>query len=308
MQPGEKRIAAVRRFNRFYTGRIGLLDEGLLDTPYSLSEARVLYELAQRGEPTLSELGQALRLDLGYLSRLVRALERRGLLGGRRSDADARRRHLKLTPRGRRAASLLDARSRADVRSLLGKLAEPRQARLIEAMDSVQRLLGAEDSPSSPCVLRAPRAGDMGWVVERHGALYYEEFGWNLEFEGMVAEIVARFVQRFDPKRERCWIAERDGTRLGSVFLVKQSPKVAKLRLLLLEPAARGQGIGKRLVGACVEQARKWGYRKIVLWTQSDLTAARAIYAKSGFKLVREARHRGYGHPLVGEYWERDLD
>lgn len=307
MDANAPRVAAVRRFNRFYTGSLGLLEEGLLDTPWSLTEARLLYELAQREDPTASELGRALRLDLGYLSRLLRGLERRGMLARQRSEADARRRHLRLTAKGRRSAALLDARSQTQVRALLAPLAEAQQAQLVEAMGAIARLLGAPQARPGAFVLRTHRSGDLGWVVSRHGALYGEEYGFNEEFEALVAEIVAHFVRRFDAARERCWIAERDGTNAGSVMLVRQSATVAKLRLLLVEPWARGHGLGKRLVEECLRHARQCGYRKMVLWTQSNLVAARSIYRTTGFTLVRKEPHRSFGQALVGEFWERGL-
>jgi DNA-binding MarR family transcriptional regulator/N-acetylglutamate synthase-like GNAT family acetyltransferase len=307
MDPGAPRVAAVRRFNRFYTGSLGLLDEGLLDTPWSLSEARLLYELAQRRDPTATELGRALRLNLGYLSRLLRGLERRGMLGRRRSEDDARRSHLRLTAKGRRAAALLDSRSQAQVRALLEPLPEARQAQLVESMAAIERLLGAPPAREHAFVLRTHRPGDLGWIVSRHGALYHEEYGFNEEFEALVAEIVAGFVRRIDPARERCWIAERDGVNAGSVMLVRQSRTVAKLRLLLVEPWARGFGIGRRLVDECLRHARQCGYRRMVLWTQSNLVAARAIYRAAGFTLVRKEPHRSFGHDLVGEFWQRAL-
>lgn len=301
------RVAAVRRFNRFYTRSLGLLEEGLLDTPWTLTEARLLYELAQCKDATASELGRVLRLDLGYLSRLLRGLERRGVLARQRSESDARRSHLRLTAKGRRGAALLDARSQAQVRRLLAPLPEAGQSRLVEAMGAIEQVLGAPASGSSTYVLRPHRAGDLGWVVSRHGALYHDEYGFDEEFEALVAEIVANFVRRFDPTRERCWIAERDGMNAGSVMLVKQTRTVAKLRLLLVEPWARGQGLGRRLVEECVRHARGCGFRKMALWTQSNLDAARGIYRASGFKLVRKEPHRSFGRDLMGEYWERRL-
>ncbi len=304
MDASRNRIAAVRSFNRFYTGSIGLLKEGLLDTPWTLTEARLLYELARRKDATASELGRALRLDLGYLSRLLRGLERRGVLARWRSESDARRSHLRLTAKGTRGAALLDARSQAQVRALLATLPEARQARLVGAMETIEQLLGAPAAQPGAYLLRPHRPGDLGWVVSRHGALYSEEYGFNEEFEALVADIVARFVRHYDPAHERCWIAEKDGASAGSVMLVKQSPTIAKLRLLLVEPWARGSGIGKGLVEECLRHARRCGYRKMVLWTQGNLVAARAIYRAAGFRLVRKEPHRSFGHDLVGEFWE----
>jgi DNA-binding MarR family transcriptional regulator/predicted GNAT family acetyltransferase len=297
-------VDAVRRFNRFYTRRIGVLQEGLLQSPFSLAEARVLYELAHREAPAAAELGRDLGLDAGYLSRILRGLRRRGLVDRRSSAADGRRRLLGLTRRGRTAFADLDQRSRRQVGAMLDALPAAGPGRLIESMGAIERLLGGTARPAAPYVLRPPRPGDMGWVVHRHGVLYAEEYGWDERFEALVAEIVARFVERFDAKRERCWMAEADGEVVGSVFLVKQSRTVARLRLMLVEPRARGMGIGTRLVGECVRFARQAGYRKITLWTNSVLHAARRIYEQAGFRLVREQPHRTFGENLIGQTWE----
>jgi DNA-binding MarR family transcriptional regulator/GNAT superfamily N-acetyltransferase len=301
------RIEAVRRFNRFYTRRIGVLREGLLDSPFSLAEARVLYELAHRDGPTASDLAGDLALDPGYLSRLLRGLERQGVVARRRSDTDGRRSHLALTARGRRAFAMLDSRSAAEVAAMLDQVPEPEQPRLVRAIETVERLLGAQPVPRAPYLLRTHQPGDIGWVVSRHGALYAREYGWDERFEALVASIAARFIDHFDPKRERCWIAERDGENVGSVFLVRKSATVAQLRLLIVEPAARGLGIGRRLVDECERFARQCGYRRIVLWTNSILHAARAIYEAAGYRLVREEPHHSFGHDLVGQYWELKL-
>jgi DNA-binding MarR family transcriptional regulator/N-acetylglutamate synthase-like GNAT family acetyltransferase len=309
--PFEQRVEAVRRFNRFYTQQVGVLHEGLLESSFSLTEARVLYELAHRDGPTASALGRALGLDAGYLSRILRGFERRALLERRPAQADARQHLLCLTRAGQEAFATLDARSQADVGALLGRLSEADQGRLTGAMRTLETLLGAPAEPggaAGTCVLRAHRPGDMGWVVQRHGALYAQEYGWDERFEALVAHIVARFVERLDPGRERCWIAERDGERVGSVFLVKRSPTVAQLRLLLVEPQARGLGIGGQLVDACVGFARQAGYRKVTLWTNSVLTAARSLYRQAGFRRVRTERHRSFGQALVGETWELALE
>ena len=310
-EPGPKgidgRIAAVRRFNRFYTQKIGVLREGLLRLPFSLTEARVLYELAHRERPTAAELGRALGLDAGYLSRILRRFGQRGLLARRRSATDGRENHLSLTARGRRAFAALDRRSAAEIRALLTPLDAAAQTRVVGAMAAIERALGAGRADREPFVLRPHRPGDIGWVISRHGALYAREYGWDDSFEALVAQIAGDFLKNFDPKRERCWIAERDGENIGSVFLVRQSPTVAKLRLLLVEPGARGLGVGRRLVRECIETARRLGYRKLILWTNDILHAARRIYVDEGFRLVKEEPHRSFGHDLVGQYWELKL-
>jgi DNA-binding MarR family transcriptional regulator/GNAT superfamily N-acetyltransferase len=294
----------VRRFNRFYTRRIGALHERFLGAPYSLPQARVLYELGQRGDATASELGADLDLDLGYLSRLLQGLRRQGLVQGEASKEDARRVRLALTAKGRRAYQSLDARSREEVAGMLGKLAAPEQARLVGALQTVEGVL---ERKTPDVTLRAHRPGDMGWVVHAHGRLYFKEYGWDERFEALVAGIASDFVKNFDQERERCWIAEMDGEPVGSVFVVKQSRTVAKLRLLIVEPRARGRGLGKRLVEECIAFARAKGYRKLVLWTQSNLAAARKIYARTGFKRVKQQPHQEFGVRLLGEYWELTL-
>ena len=301
------RVDAVRRFNRFYTRQIGVLQEGLLQSPFSLAEARVLYEVAHRDRPAAAELGKDLGLDAGYLSRILRGLRRRGLVDRRPSEADGRRSLLGLTRNGRAAFATLDERSRTEIGALLDPLPPRDQDRLVEAMRAIEDLLGGAPRPPASYLLRPHQPGDMGWVVHRHGVLYAQEYGWDETFEGLVAEIVARFVKRLDPRRERCWIAEVDGEAVGSVFLVKQSRAVARLRLMLVEPRARGMGIGKRLVDECIRFARRAGYRKITLWTNSVLLAARRLYTQAGFRLVDEEPYHGFGHDLVGETWELKL-
>jgi len=303
----DQRATAVRRFNRFYTRQIGVLNEGLLQSPFTLSEARVLYELAQRQGPSASQLSAELGLDAGYLSRMLRRFERCGLIARQRSEADGRRSLVALSRKGRAAFATLDARSHDEVREMLSRLAEPDQRRLLEAMRTVERLLGVPSRPAPGYLLRSHQPGDMGWVVHRHGVLYAQEYGWDEQFEALVADIVAQFLRRFDPKRERCWIAEREGDIVGSVFLVKESDTVAKLRLLLVEPSARGLGIGNRLVTECVRTARRLGYRKLTLWTQQSLHAARRIYQQAGFRLVGSEPHHSFGHDLIGETWDLDL-
>jgi DNA-binding MarR family transcriptional regulator/GNAT superfamily N-acetyltransferase len=301
------RIEAVRRFNRLYTRRIGVLQPQFLGGPYSLPEARVLYELGQRGECTATELGAELGLDLGYLSRLLQGLKRQGVVHGERAAHDARRTRLSLTAKGRKAFSQLDARSREEVGGMLAKLPAPEQARLGDALRSVETLLEKPAPRENEIVLRPHRPGDIAWVVHRHGALYYEENGWDERFEALVAQIAADFVKNFDEKRERCWLAELDGEPVGSVFVVKESKTVAKLRLLLLEPKARGRGLGRRLVEECIAFARDKGYRKLVLWTQSNLAAARQIHKALGFELRKREPHAHFGVKLIGEYWELAL-
>jgi DNA-binding MarR family transcriptional regulator/N-acetylglutamate synthase-like GNAT family acetyltransferase len=305
----DTRIAAVRGFNRFYTERIGVLQEGLLATPFSLTEARVLYELAQRDDLTATTLCRELGLDAGYLSRMLAGFVRVGMVAKRTSAADGRQSLLKLTAKGRKAFAPLDARSREQIAGLLDTLSDAAQERLLRSMHTIERMLGqgGEAEAEVPYTFRAHRPGDIGWVVHRHGVLYAREYGWDERFEALVAGIVAEFVQRFDAARERCWIAERDGDVVGSVFLVRHSDEVAKLRLLLVEPSARGFGLGGRLVEECIAFARGCGYRMLSLWTNNNLLAARRIYARAGFRCVKEEPHASFGHPLVGETWELAL-
>jgi DNA-binding MarR family transcriptional regulator/GNAT superfamily N-acetyltransferase len=301
-------VAAVRRFNRFYTQQIGVLQEGLLASEFSLTEARVLYELAQRanqsGGLSAAQLARELALDPGYLSRILAEFTRRGLLAKRPSDADGRQSLLSLTAAGRAAFAPLDEGARQQVGAMLARLPVPVQRRLIAAMEAIERLLGGTGPAREPYLLRPHQPGDIGWVIHRHGVIYAEEYGWDERFEALVAEIAGKFVTDFDAKRERCWIVERDGAIVGSVFLVRQSDEVAKLRLLLVEPAARGLGIGRRLVDECIGFARRVGYRRITLWTNDILVAARRIYQAAGFVLVAEERHRSFGHDLIAQTWE----
>jgi len=300
-------VAALRRFNRFYTRQIGVLRQKLLDTRYSLAEARVLYELAHREQPTATELGQALQLDAGYLSRMLRGFEQAGLLRRRAAPEDARRSLLSLSAAGRKAVTELEARSDAVAAALLGSLDPAQRPRLLRAMATIEQLLEPAAAPPRPWLLRSHRPGDMGWIVHRHGVLYAREYGWDESFEALVAEIAAGFVRRYDPAREHCWLAEREGEILGSVFLVKESGTVARLRLLLVEPAARGLGIGRRLVEECIRFARQAGYRKLTLWTNDVLVSARRIYEAAGFRLVKEEPHHSFGKDLVGQTWELKL-
>lgn len=302
-----QRVEAVRRFNRFYTGQIGVLQERLLRSSFSLTEVRVLYELAHRQKLTATELGKELRLDGGYLSRILRGFEKRGLIGKTPSEADGRQSHLCLTKKGRDAFAPINARSHDEVVAMLNNLSTIQQKRLVEAMHTVEGLLGAQPEQKALYLLRPHRPGDMGWVVHLHGFLYTQEYGWDEQFEALVAGIVAKFIQHYDPKRERCWIAEKNGEPVGSVFLVKRSKSTAKLRLLLVEPKARGVGLGTRMVNECIGFARQAGYRKIILWTNSVLYAARHIYQEAGFRLVYEEPHHSFGHDLIGETWELKL-
>ena len=303
----EQRVETARRFNRFYTRKIGVLDEGAYESPFSLTQVRVLYELAHRDRPTATELGRELGLDPGYLSRILRVFEKRGLVARTRSPADGRQSHLARTGQGRKVFAPLNARSHDEVAAMLSSLSSGEQRRLIVAMQEIERLLGERASSQRSVLLRPPQPGDLGWVVQRHGAVYAQEYGYDESFEALVAEIVAHFVQHYDARRERCWIAEQDGENAGCVFLVKKSATVAKLRLLLVEPTARGTGLGSRLVGECGQFAREAGYRTVTLWTQSELTAARRLYEKAGFKLTRRERHHSFGKDLVAETWDLAL-
>jgi DNA-binding MarR family transcriptional regulator/N-acetylglutamate synthase-like GNAT family acetyltransferase len=301
------RVAAVREFNRFYTRRIGLLDEGYLASRYSLTEVRVLYELAHRGSATASELGRDLGIDAGYLSRILRGFARRGVLARTAAKDDARKSILRLTARGKAAVAPLEARARDQIGLMLDEAPPAEQERVVTSMRAIERGLRSGPRTAPTVVLRAHRPGDMGWVVERHGALYWQEYGWDESFEALVADIVAKFISHLDPKRERCWIAEVDGERVGCVFCVKKSKTVAKLRLLLVEPRARGLGVGSRLVDECIAFARAAGYRDLVLWTNDVLVAARRIYERAGFELVESERHTSFGKKLVGQNWRLRL-
>ncbi len=303
----DDQISAVRAFNRFYTRKLGVLDQHLLKSPFSLSEARVLYELAHRENPAAKEIGIELGLDPGYLSRIIQKFDDDGLITRRPLASDRRQYRLGLTAKGRQTFAKLDRSSHDEVASMLATLPRGDGQRLIAAMAAIERLLGASGDPAPPAILRGPRPGDMGWVVQSHGALYASEYGFDASFEALVAEIAAKFLASFDASRERCWIADIDGTQVGSVFLVRHSDDVAKLRLLLVDPAGRGQGLGHRLVAECIAFAQACGYRKITLWTQSILLAARRIYQDAGFVLVATEPHRSFGAEPVGETWEREL-
>lgn len=300
----EERVAAIRHFNRFFTRQIGVLREGLLHSPYSLTEARILFELGNRSDLTAATLCRDLGLDAGYLSRILSHLEQQGLIEKVRSDNDGRQRLLRLTTQGKDAFALLDLRSRNEVSEMLNDLSEEDQQRLLKSMQTIEAVLTNSLKFSEPFVLRSHEPGDMGWVIHRHGVLYAEEYGWDEHFEALVAQIVADFINNYDPERERCWIAEMGGEIIGSVFVVQSSETVAKLRLLLVEPRARGMGLGTRLVDECIRFARRRGYQKLMLWTNSVLLEARHIYEKKGFKLIEQEAHHSFGHDLIGETWE----
>lgn len=301
-------VSAVRAFNRFYTKRIGALNEGLLRSPFSLTEMRVLYELAHREKPTAGELAAELGLDAGYLSRILTAFAAQGLIARAKSGEDGRRRPLTLTEKGRKTFAPFDRRSSEEVGALLAALEPPSRRRLIEAMRTIERLLSARKGEEpGRLTLREARAGELGWIVHRHGALYASEYGWGDRFEGLVAKVASGFLSDRDPKRERCWVAVLEGEIVGSIMLVKKSERVAKLRLLLVEPSARGFGVGRRLVEECVAFARSAGYAKVVLWTNPELHAARAIYEKTGFRLVRTETTRVFGDPQTAQHWELSL-
>jgi DNA-binding MarR family transcriptional regulator/GNAT superfamily N-acetyltransferase len=303
----DQQIAAVRAFNRFYTRKLEVLDQHHLKTAFSLSEARVMFELAHRGDLSARDIGLELGLDPGYLSRIVQKFDEDGLISRKALPADRRQYQLSLTAKGRAAFAKLERTSQDHVGLMLGTLAGEDRKRLLSAMEVVERLLGAPHTALPPAMLRDPRPGDMGYVVQSHGALYAGEYGFDATFEALVAEIAAKFITSFDASRERCWIADIDGRPVGSVFLVRGSDEVAKLRLLLVDPSARGQGLGQRLVAECISFARACGYRRVTLWTQSILIAARKIYQDAGFALVKSEPHRSFGQNLIGETWERDL-
>lgn len=302
-------IAAIRHFNRFYTRQIGVLREGLLQSQFSLSELRVLYEIAHRDHPLAADLAKDLALDPGYLSRLLRGFMVRGIVHKLPSGSDRRQNRLALTTKGSEVFSSLEARQSQEVAAMLEGIAPAERAQLLKAMRLIESILDRDSRADRvPYLLRSHRPGDMGWVVQHHGELYSQEYGYDEGFEALVAEIVAKFVQHFDPKRERCWIAERNGENVGCVFLVKKSKTVAKLRLLLVEPSARGLGIGRRLVSECVRFARQAGYKSMTLWTQSELHSARHLYQGAGFQLVKKAPHQSWSrNDLVAEVWDLKL-
>jgi DNA-binding MarR family transcriptional regulator/GNAT superfamily N-acetyltransferase len=300
----DSRVAAVRAFNRFYTKKLGVLDQHLLQSPFSLSEARVLYELAHRDAVAAKDIGAELGLDLGYLSRIVQGFEEKGLITRTPLPSDRRQQQLGLTAKGRQAFAKLDRSSHSEISAMLQALDDVARDRLVGAMGTIEQILEPATQARPSFLLRSHRPGDIGWVISRHGAVYAQEYGWDISFEALVAEIAAQFINAFDPAREHCWIAEIDGEPVGAIFLVKSTDDVAKLRLLLVEKKARGLGIGRALVEQCIRFAREKNYKTIVLWTQSCLSAARDIYRRAGFRLIAEEPHHSFGVDLVGETWE----
>ena len=302
----DDRVAAVRAFNRFYTARIGVLRDGLLRTPHSLTEARVLYELGQREVTEVADLRRELDIDAGFLSRLLGRLHDNGLVARERSDQDARRQRIRLTDEGQAAFGELDRRSADEIGAVLDALSEDDQQRLVASMDAVRDVL-TQAPPATGFVLRAPHPGDYGWIVARHGALYAQQYGWEETFEALVARIVADYAEGHDPRREAAWIAEVDGEAAGCVLCVRRDDEAAQLRLLLVEPRARGRGIGARLIEECLRFARRAGYARITLWTNDVLHEARRLYERAGFELVESAPHHSFGHDLVEQTWARAL-
>lgn len=305
--PRNPRTDAIRRFNRFYTQRIGVLQQRHLGGPFSLAELRILYELAHRSGPTATELANDLGIDQGYLSRILAGFERRGLVARRRSPEDGRKLQIELTPHGVASLAPLDRRAYEQVSQLLAGRSELDQERLVSAMATIEKVLGAPCDEEARVLLRAARTGEMGWILQRHGVLYAIERGWDARFEAIVARVVAEFLTRHEPDRERCWIAELEGAPVGSVMLTRKSATVAQLRLLLVEPSARGRGIGRKLVQECVRFAREAGYHTLSLWTDSSLSAARRLYEEAGFRRVRTERHSEFGEGLTAETWELAL-
>ncbi|WP_442868686.1 bifunctional helix-turn-helix transcriptional regulator/GNAT family N-acetyltransferase [Bradyrhizobium sp. CCBAU 51745] len=303
----DDQIAAVRAFNRFYTRKLGVLDQHLGKSPFSLSEARVLYELAHRDDASAKEIGNELGLDPGYLSRIVQSFDEQGLITRTPLPADRRQYQLSLTTKGRQAFAKLNLGSQNEVAAMLARLSAGDAARLTQAMATVQAVLEQRQSQPASVVLRSHRVGDMGWVISKQGAAYAADYGWDISYEALVAEICAQFIKSYDAAREHCWIAELDGEPVGSVFLVKATDELAKLRLLQVEKKARGLGVGRALVEQCIRGARERGYKRMTLWTQSILVAARGIYKSAGFELVATKPHHSFGHDLVGETWEMDL-
>jgi DNA-binding MarR family transcriptional regulator/GNAT superfamily N-acetyltransferase len=302
-----EQIADVRSFNRFYTRQIGLLHEGLLSSPFTLTEVRVLYELALREGWTASELGRFLGLDPGYLSRILKRFTSQGLVRRLPSPVDGRQSLLALTTAGYAAFEPLNLASQAEVGAMLERLSAQERADLISAMETVTQVLDRTAGSSAPWILRRHRSGDLGWIVHRQALLYAQEYGWDEAYEALAAEILAKFIRDFDPEAEHSWIAERNGIVVGSVFLVRDSAQRARLRLLYVEPSARGSGLGRRLVDECIQFARAKGYRTLTLWTNHVLVAARRLYEAAGFRLIDEAPHHSFGHDLIGQNWDLDL-
>lgn len=307
--PIEQQVAAIREFNRSYTRQIGVLNREFLDSPFSLAEVRVLLELYYHDASTASTIGQSLGLDAGYLSRILRGFARRGLIARESSPTDGRQRLLRLSKAGRKTFEELEEKQRVAVREMLARVSAATRPTLIGSMQKIEQLLGLAPAieTATPYTLRSHRSGDMGWIIHRQGVLYKEEYGWDERFEALVAEICANYIKNEDPGREHCWVAERNGEIVGTIFCVSRSKTVAQLRLLYVEPSARGLGIGNRLVEECIGFARQAGYRKMMLWTNDVLHSARKIYEAKGFKLVEEEKHHSFGHDLVAQTWELDL-
>ncbi|MHC4045028.1 bifunctional helix-turn-helix transcriptional regulator/GNAT family N-acetyltransferase [Bradyrhizobium sp. 23AC] len=306
-QVADDRIAAVRAFNRFYTRKLGVLDQHLGKSPFSLSEARVLYELAHRDELAAKEIGNELGLDPGYLSRIVQSFDEKGLITRRPLPADRRQYQLSLTAKGRQTYAKLNLSSQNEVAAMLAQLSASDATRLTQAMATIEAVLEQRRTQPAAFMLRSHRVGDMGWVISKQAAAYAADYNWDISYEALVAEICAQFIKNYDAAREHCWIAEVGGEPVGSIFLVKATDEIAKLRLLQVEKKARGLGVGRALVEQCIQGARERGYSRMTLWTQSILVAARGIYQSAGFTLVKEEKHRSFGADLVGETWERDL-
>lgn len=306
-QVREQDVVALREFNRFYTRKLGVLNEGLLDSPFSLAEVRLMYELCARERATPSELAQALDMDRGYLSRLIARLDGQGLLKSETSQADRRSRTLALSRKGKTTFAKLDAKSQAQAAELIAPMDQGMRRRLMSDLLQMRRTLGDETAAAGPIVLRGLQAGDIGLVAQRHGELYAREYSWGVRFEALVAGVLSQYVERLRPERENAWIAERDGDFLGCIFVMEKDADTAQLRLLLVEPAARGAGLGRRLVGECLDFARRAGYRRIVLWTNNRLDAARRIYESSGFRLIREEPHESFEDGSLGQYWELEF-
>lgn len=303
----DDQIAAVRAFNRFYTRKLGVLDQHLGKSPFSLSEARVLYELAHRDDLAAKEIGNELGLDPGYLSRIVQSFDEKGLITRTPLPADRRQYQLSLTAKGRQTFAKLNLGSQNEVAAMLARLSAGDATRLTQAMATIETVLEPHQKQPASVVLRSHRVGDMGWVISKQAAAYAADYNWDISYEALIAEICAQFIKNYDPAREHCWIAEVGGEPVGSVFLVKATDELAKLRLLQVEKKARGLGVGRALVEQCIQGARERGYKRMTLWTQSILVAARGIYRSAGFKLVKEEKHHSFGADLVGETWERDL-
>ncbi len=306
-QVADDRVAAVRAFNRFYTRKLGVLDQHLGKSPFSLSEARVLYELAHRDELAAKQIGNELGLDPGYLSRIVQGFEEKGLITRKPLPADRRQYQLNLTAKGRQTYAKLNLSSQNEVAAMLAQLSAEDATRLTQAMATIEAVLEQRRTQPAAVMLRSHRVGDMGWVISKQAAAYAADYNWDISYEALVAEICAQFIKNYDSAREHCWIAEVGGEPVGSVFLVKATNEIAKLRLLQVEKKARGLGVGRALVERCIQGARERGYSRMTLWTQSILVAARGIYQSAGFKLVATEPHHSFGQDLIGETWERDL-